>query len=535
LHQLPSPPADFTGREAELTELMNALAIGGVTLSGLQGMGGIGKTALALVLAEKLAPRFPEAQIFLDLKGVSARPLAAAEAMAHVIRSFHREAKLPESEAELVALYRSVLHGQRALLLMDNARDANQVEPLLPLATCCLLVTSRQHFTLPGLYAKNLDTLPANEARALLWKIAPRLGLQAEKIAQLCGCLPLALRLAASALAERMDLSPADYVQRLTAAKARLQLIDASLSLSYELLTPEMQKWWRRLAVFPETFDKTAAAVWELDLDPAQDTLSTLVAYSLADYAPTTARYSLHDLVRLFADARMRAEERAASQQRRAAHYANVLRSADELYIKGGDSLQRGLALFDSEWGNIQTGQAWAQANAEKETTAKLCSDYRDAGSYIPDLRQHPRDRIRWLETALAAIRRLQDREMEGVHLGNLGLAYAALAEARKAIEFYEQALVIAREMGDRRNEGAWLGNLGSTYFDLGEPRKAIEFYEQALVINRQIVYRRGEGIDLWNMSLALDKFGERPKAIKYAEAALKAKVRKQLAEWRRQ
>ena len=122
----------------------------GVTISGLQGMGGMGKTALALVLAERLKERFPDAQFYLDLKGVDKQPLTAAEPLTHVIRAYHPTTQLPENEAELHGLYHSVLHGQRALLLMDNAADKWQVEPLLPPFSCFLLITSRQHFTLPG-------------------------------------------------------------------------------------------------------------------------------------------------------------------------------------------------------------------------------------------------------------------------------------------------------------------------------------------------------------------------------------------------
>src|SRR5436305_627964 len=133
LHQLPTPPADFTGREEDLEFLRSKLSQGGTgAIFGLRGMGGVGKTTLALKLADELKPRFPDAQIYLDLKGVDLEPLTAAEAMAHVIRSFHPEARLPESEPELAGLYRTLLDGKRVLLLMDNAAPRKeQTEPLI--------------------------------------------------------------------------------------------------------------------------------------------------------------------------------------------------------------------------------------------------------------------------------------------------------------------------------------------------------------------------------------------------------------------
>ncbi|HJX84017.1 MAG TPA: hypothetical protein VJ723_06710, partial [Candidatus Angelobacter sp.] len=170
LHQLPSPPADFAGRTAELADLLNAVNTGGVTISGLQGLGGVGKTALALKLAEKLKPDYPDAQFYVDLKGTSPKPLAPKEAMAHVVRAYHPTAQLPEDEDDLRGLYLSVLHEKRALLLIDNARDAQQVQPLIPPPGCLLLVTSRQHFRLPGLVARDLDQMPSADARALLLK-----------------------------------------------------------------------------------------------------------------------------------------------------------------------------------------------------------------------------------------------------------------------------------------------------------------------------------------------------------------------------
>jgi hypothetical protein len=232
LHQLPPPVSDFTGRASELAELMAKLEQGGITISGLHGLGGIGKTALALKLADQLKARYPDAQFYLDLKGASSEPLAVAEALAHVIRSYHPTAKLPDTQAALQGLYQSVLQDQRALLLMDNAASAEQVEPLTPPAGCVLLVTSRQHFTLPGLFAKNLEALSPEDARKLLLAIAPRVGDLADEIARLCGYLPLALRLAGSALVKFVNLTPADYARRLQDGQRRLELIEASLNLS---------------------------------------------------------------------------------------------------------------------------------------------------------------------------------------------------------------------------------------------------------------------------------------------------------------
>src|ERR1051325_2681447 len=524
LHEVQPPPADFTGREDELKDLLASIQVSGVTISGLQGMGGIGKTALAFKLVELLKPRYPDAQFFLELKGTSMQPLTVAEALAHVIRAYHPAAKLPDDESELRGLYFSVLDGQRALLLMDNAADAEQVEPLIPPAGCLLLVTSRQHFTLPGLTAKNLDTLSAADARNLLLTIAPRIETQADEIAALCGHLPLALRLAAAAMVKFRNLSPADYVRRLQDRQQRLQLIDASLSLSYELLSEELRERWRWLAVFPDTFAVyAAAAVWEVEVDQAKYMLSELMATSLVEWNETSHRYSLHDLARLVADAKLGAEERAIAQKRFATHYRDVLAAAKELYKKGGESLLRGLALFDLEWGNIQEGHAWvvAQADAADAVAAELAITYPNAGAYVLDLRQHSRERIRWLEIALAAARRLRDREAEGATLGNLGLAYADLGETRHAIQFYEQRIIIAREIGDRRGAGAVLTNLGLAYADLDETRRAIQFYEQALPIFREISDRRGEGATLGNLGLAYAALGETHRAIRFYEQQL--------------
>lgn len=545
LHQLPPPPADFTGRAYELAELTKAVREGGAIISGIQGMGGVGKTALALKLAEQLTSRYPDAQMYLDLKGVStskgerAQPLAPKAALEHVIRTYRPDIKIPEEEAELAPLYRSLLHNQRAILLMDNALDAAQVEPLIPPPSCLFLVTSRQHFVLPGLVPKNLDALLPVDARALLVRIAPRLAQDPEDhgsvLAQLCGYLPQALRSVGSALAARADLRAADYVRKLQDARERLKLTatDASLSLSYDLLPADLQKRFRALAVFPDTFEVTAAAaLWEAESEPAQEAIGQLLVYSLLEFNPSSGRYRLHDLVRLFADARLDPKDRAAAERRHARHYKEVAAAAKALYKRGGEAVIEGLALFDAEWGNIEAGQAWARARAgEDNEAAMLCSDYPDAGAYCLDLRQHPREQIRWREAALAAARRLHNRAAESVHLSNLGLAYHSLGDYRCAIEYHEKDLKIAREIGDRSGEGKTLGNLGIAYHSLGELRRAIEFHEQRLKIAQEIGDRRGEGNALGNLGLAYRSLGEYRRAIEYQEQSLK--MAREIGDWR--
>ena len=554
LHQLPAPPRDFTGREKELNELLDAHEQGGYLITCVQGLGGVGKTALALKLAEQLKPRFPDAQFYLDLRGASPQPMAVTEALAHVIRAYHPDAKLPNDVASLQALYRSTLDGQQAIVLMDNAANRTQVEPLIPPATCLLLVTSRQHFTLTGLFRQKLESMSPAEARELLLKIAPRIGEPANEIARLCGYLPLPLRIAASLLDENRDLSVAEYIRRLSDERRRLeslkredQSVAASLGLSHELLSEELHGLWRSLAVFPATFELGgAAAIWELERDAAQDAISRLVRYSLVDWIEHTARYLLHDLARLFAGQQLGDTERDIVKQRHAAHYCLALADAEGLYVTGGEAIKRGLDLFDAEWGNIQAGQAWAVERGEANPdAARLCIEYPDAGVQVLYLRQRPRERIHWLETMLAASRRSKQRASEYRALGYLGVAYRSLGDYRRAIDFQEQSLAIAREIGDRSGEGAALDNLGVAYRYLGNYRRAIDFHKQRLAVAREIGNRESEGSALYNLSLNLNQIGQRAEAIAQAEAALKIAeeiespytdtVRQKLAEWRNQ
>ncbi len=340
--------------------------------------------------------------------------------------------------------------------------------------------------------------------------------------------MPIALSNAASTLRENPNFSVANYIKRLGDARVRLELVEASFSLSYDLLSPELQRFWSLLSVFPADFDLAgAAAVWDMEETPAEDALGELIRWSLVDFLPSATgeggRYRLHDLARDFAGSRLDEALREPAILRHAEHYWHVLSEADEWFLQGKGGVLKGLQLFDQERVNILAGQSWAENNLEGNTSSAidLCKSYPNAGVYVLHLRLSPREMIPWLETALAACRKSNDKAAEGADLGNLGLAYSDLGDPRKAIDFYEEALSISREIGDRRGEGADLGNLGLAYSDLGDPRKAIDFYEQALAISREIGDRRGEGNRLGNLGLAYSHLGDPRKAIDFYEEAL--------------
>jgi tetratricopeptide (TPR) repeat protein len=520
LRQLPAPPADFVGRKKDLAQLRHEIKKGGATICGLQGQGGVGKTALALVLAQEMALGFPDAQIFLDLQGVSERPLSTYDAMAHVVRSFYPDAKLPEG-AQLAAAYRDVLAGKRVLLLMDNASGPDQVAPLVPPVGNALLVTSRQKFTLPGLAVRDLELLPEKDARALLLAITPRIGDRAGAIARLCGYLPFALRIAAGSLVERPDLPIEAFEKRLGREKERAKLGEGALGLGVSLLTDAFQQRFRHLAVFAGDFDAPAAgAVWGLGEEETDETLGAFVRGSLLE--GKEGRYKLHDLARAFVASRLTKEEREQSELRHAEHYCGVLRWATDLYEKGNEHILAGFAQFDRERHQIAVGQAWAAEKLQvRETAARLASEYPNAGAHVLYLRLPPRQRIAWLEAGWEGARRANDRAREGNHLGNLGNAYADLGEAQRAIDYHEQYLAIAREIGDRRGEGNARGGLGNAYYLLGETRHAIETFEQVLTIAREIGDRLSEGNALGNLGLAYANLGETRRAIEFYEQRL--------------
>ncbi|HOH21613.1 MAG TPA: NB-ARC domain-containing protein, partial [Anaerolineaceae bacterium] len=458
LHQLPDPPADFIGRAAELDELCANARSRGVLISGT---GGVGKTALGLVLAHRLRDQYPDAQLFLNLQGASDHPLTPAEALERLIRAFEPTARLPETLDELKTIYTSLLQGKRVLVFLDDAMDAAQVRPLLPPQPCLVIVTSRHRLVLASLHATDVEALPPEDADQLICAVWGKTG-EVRALAEQCGRLPMALRAVGALLRRRPDLSVAKVQQLLESAAERLKLADpereatvaAAFQASYDLLDPALQTRWRELGIFPADFDTpAAAAVWGMDGD-AGAVLAELYDACLVDYARD--RWRLHDLGRDFTRALWTVEEGDALAVRHAFWYFQVLGQASELYQAGGDSVLAGLGLFDRERQNVEAGQAWAAARAgQNREIARLCNAYPAAGVHVISLRLHPRALIAWLEAALAAARNLGDREAEGANLGNLGSAYLNLGEAQKAISYCEQALAIFHRLSNWHGEGA--------------------------------------------------------------------------------
>jgi tetratricopeptide (TPR) repeat protein len=552
VNTLPPAPGDFTGRVAEIERLIRQITEAAVLIASIRGLGGVGKTSLALEVAHRLAPRHPDAALYLNLRGASDAPLTIREAQSQIIHAFDLALPIPGDDREVNDLYRRNLAGKSGLLLLDDARAGSQVRPLLPPDGWSTIVTSRQHFALPGASDPiDMDSMSELDARIFLQKIAPRLtgrNVEADEIAGLCGHLPLALRLAGSFLQSRPSQSAAEYIHRLTDEARRIERLDAArrldpeqpgieatLQLSYDLLTPELRERLRQLAVFMGDFDASAiASVWGLlpeggepsaaDFDcaveQAVDLIGDLSDFSLVE-ANQAGRYRLHDLVRLFARHRSTDSEHVAAASRHALHYAMRLRAAADLLRMGNDGILRGLALADADWTNIRSGQSWSASHAEEtEMAALLTVDYAVPAADVLELRLHHREQVAWLEAALTSARRLGDPLAESSILGNIGVAYFNLGDSNTAIDYYQQSLTTIREIGAKRGEAGALINLGNANLKLGETQIAADYFQQALSMMRDLGDRRGELSAISGLGQAAQNLGDVPAAIsRYQEA----------------
>ncbi len=320
--QLPATVPDFTGRASFVSELSEVLASAEgrvMAVSALAGIGGVGKTTLAVHVAHQARGAFPDGQLYADLQGAGLRAAEPETVLGSFLRALGTaDSAIPDSLEERAALYRSVLDGRRVLVLLDNAKDAAQVRPLLPgTEGCAALVTSRVRMVdLAGAHLVDLDVMSPEEALLLFTKIVGEERVAAEREAALdvvaaCGFLPLAIRIAASRLAARrtwtvsvLAAKLADERRRLDELQAGDLAVKATFELGYGQLEPAQARAFRLLGLAdgPDLSLAAAAAVLDLPAEEAEDVLESLVDTSLLESA-APGRYRFHDLVRLYARA----------------------------------------------------------------------------------------------------------------------------------------------------------------------------------------------------------------------------------------
>ncbi len=322
---LPAAAHGFTGRRAQLAQLDRALAdwaqAGPVVISAVAGMGGVGKTALALYWAHQVRERFPGGQLYVNLRGYDpGEPLSTVDALALLLADLGIDPDEPGDLDNRIARYRDLLAQRRALVVLDNARGVEQVRPLLPPPSCLALVTSRDDLTelatVDGATVLRLDVLSLDEAVALLRVlVGSRADREPEAVRALalrCGCLPLALRVAAEHVAFRQQVAIADLVAELdhdeepldalsTTGEARSD-VRAVFSWSLRTLPAPAARVFRLLGLSPGVdIDRYAlAALTGIDVDEADGLMQTLLRAHLAQ-VDGRERISMHDLLRAYA------------------------------------------------------------------------------------------------------------------------------------------------------------------------------------------------------------------------------------------
>jgi transcriptional regulator with XRE-family HTH domain len=329
--ELPRLVDDFAGRAAELAwmrELAYAESPPGASVVGLiTSSGGMGKTTLAVRAAHELRPSFPGGVLFIDLLGMSGRPMDAGDALRLLLRALGAaDGQVPGDAEGRASLYRSLLRDRRALIVLDNAGSEEQVRPLLPgdSPSRAVITAKRLLAGLEGVRRLALDPLALPEARELLTGIlGERVAADEEsavtRLAELCEGLPLALRITGNRLVSRPGWDAAELVARLADEESRLDQFKAgdlkvasAFAVSYEQLADSAQRMFRRLAAVPgRDFDAALAAVaGGMPAADAWDALDELVDLCLLQDS-AAGRYRFHDLVRFFALARLQEESPA--------------------------------------------------------------------------------------------------------------------------------------------------------------------------------------------------------------------------------
>jgi tetratricopeptide (TPR) repeat protein/transcriptional regulator with XRE-family HTH domain len=531
--QLPAAVADFTGRAAQLAALTRILGgtgdgtPGTVVISAIGGTAGVGKTALALYWAHQVAHRFPDGQLHVNLRGFdpSGTPVTPAGAIRGFLDALGVPPdKIPPGLDAQAGLYRSLLADKRMLILLDNARDEQQVRPLLPASPASLVVvTSRNQLAglavAHGARLLTLDVLTDDEAVLLLTaRIGPsRAAAEPEairEIARLCAYLPLALAVAASRAASRPGFPLAALAAELRDAVGRLDALDtgdpaasvrAVLSWSYRRLTDEAARLFRLVALHhgPDITAPAAASLAAITEPEARQLLRDLARDSLiAEHA--RGRYALHDLLRAYAAEQAQAAEtepeRTAAIGRVLDHYLHTGCHATLSLHPSGEPISLGPPMdgvVPERFDGYQPALSWFAA--EHDVLLAALGLAAEAGfdghawqlpwimTAFLAIRGHYQEWAAIERTALAAATRTGDRAGQALSGRLLANALSALGDHDRAAGYYASSLELYRQLGNQLGEAKVHQGLGLAADRQGRYGDALDHGEQALRLYEHI------------------------------------------------
>jgi tetratricopeptide (TPR) repeat protein len=563
--QLPVAVAGFAGRAAELEALTSlleeaALPGGTVVISAIDGMAGIGKTALAVQWAHQVADRFPDGQLYVNLRGfdLAGPPVTPAEAVRGFLDAFEvPAARIPASLESQAARYRSLLAGRRVLVLLDNARDADQVRPLLPGSPgCSVVVTSRNRLLsliADGAHPLTVGLFTETDARLLL---ARRLGEDrvaadpqaVQQIIARCARLPLALSIVA-ARAAYPDFPLTDLAEELRDAEGHLPTLDtgeaatsvtAAFSWSYQRLTDPAARLFRLLGLHPGP-DITAPAAASLAATPvpaARRMLAELAdANLITRHAP--GRFTFHNLLRAYAadlaGTHDPGTDRNAALQRMLDHY---LHTAQRAWYLSYPHLQRPITL-DPPLPGVTPEEpadypaAWAWFTAEYPVLLAAIQLAADTGHHtrawqlphtlVPffERQGHWHDFAATHHTALTAAQDHADQQGQAhAHLG-IGHARTRIGRLDEARPHLQHALRLFEELGDPAGQSAVHSWLGMTFQIQGRYEEALPHLQQAVDLARTGGYQRGLAAALNGLGWVHALRGNAQQALTYCQQSL--------------
>jgi tetratricopeptide (TPR) repeat protein/transcriptional regulator with XRE-family HTH domain len=551
--QLPAAVANFTGRAAELESLNGLLDNAGATgpgtvvISAIGGTAGVGKTALALHWAHRVAGRFGDGQLYLNLRGYDpGRPVKASDALAGFLRALGTsDQDIPAGEEERAALYRSLTAGRRMLVVLDNAGSVAQVRPLLPgTAACVTVVTSRD--ALAGLVARDgarrveLDVLPVADAvgllRALIGGRVDADPAGAAVLASRCCQLPLTLRVAAELAAARPAVPIAELAAELADRQHRLDLLEVGgdsrsavrtvFSWSYQHLAADAARAFRLAGLQPalDFGPDAAAALIGTTVDHARHVLDALARASLLQ-TTRPGRYGMHDLLRAYARELATGydteQEQHVALTRLLGHYLNASATAmDILYPADqnqqppiGDQRPSAPPLTDPavarDWLDQERASLVAVAVHAAEhdcpelaiQLASTLSSYLHDGPYLPEA-------VTIHCCARQAAHRTGDRAAEAAALTELGLIEWLQDRYQQAADHHRQALTLFRDIGDRAGQAGALNALGLVGLSLGSYQQASDQFREAVTLYRQTGTFGREAHALGNLGSAEFRLG---------------------------